>query len=312
LLDIKQTHKINFKKKIVLSGGFYILLSLIISKYFFNFQINEDFILVLFCFFLLGFFSDIKPKLSPKIRLSIQISLIIMYLYFFEIQIYKTNIFFIDYFIHSFIFNLFFTTFCVVVFLNGSNFIDGVNTNLIGYYLIILLIISIYYSFEFELIYVIISLFIFLLFNLFGKCFLGDNGVYVLSILISFIIIKLINLNSLNPIIAINLLWYPAFENLFTILRRSIVGVTVDIADKKHLHTLLYKFYKRKFKKDLFSNSLSGITLNIYNFISIFISFKYMNNMQILASVIILNIIIYLIVYFKLLKILSNEEIFKK
>jgi hypothetical protein len=108
------------------------------------------------------------------------------------------------------------------------------------------------------------------------------------------------------------LLWYPAFENLFTILRRSIVSVTVDIADKKHLHTLLYKFYKRKFKKDLFSNSLSGITLNIYNFISIFISFKYMNNMQILASVIILNIIIYLIVYFKLLKILSNEEIFKK
>ena len=49
----------------------------------------------------------------------------------------------------------------------------------------------------------------------FGKCFLGDNGVYVISILLSFIVINIINYNNLNPIIAINLLWYPAFENLF-------------------------------------------------------------------------------------------------
>ena len=52
--------------------------------------------------------------------------------------------------------------------------------------------------------------------------FLGDNGVYITSIIISIYVISFINLNPIaSPILALNLLWYP-FENLFTIVRRLI------------------------------------------------------------------------------------------
>ena len=37
------------------------------------------------------------------------------------------------------IFNIFFTVFCLAVLLNGSNFLDGLNGLISGYYLIIIL-----------------------------------------------------------------------------------------------------------------------------------------------------------------------------
>ena len=122
--------------------------------------------------------------------------------------------FFIDIFLSNIFFNILFTSLCIIVLLNGSNFIDGVNTNLIGYFLIVLFIIS-KFNYYFDVNYLIIIFVVFYIYNFLGKCFLGDNGVYITSILISYIVIDIINLNSINPILAINLLWYPAFENLF-------------------------------------------------------------------------------------------------
>ena len=76
--------------------------------------------------------------------------------------------------------------------------------------------------------------------NLFQKCFLGDNGSYVISAFMSFYIITFINLNdNISPLLAVNLLWYPAFENLFTIIRRTIYNKKVQIADRSHLHILI-------------------------------------------------------------------------
>lgn len=53
--------------------------------------------------------------------------------------------------------------------------------------------------------------------------FLGDNGVYVISVFMSIYIIQFTNLNNnVSSLIALNLLWYPAFENLFSIIRRIV------------------------------------------------------------------------------------------
>ena len=41
----------------------------------------------------------------------------------------------------------------------------------------------------------------------------------------SLIVIEIININSLNPIIALNMLWYPAFENLFLLLEDIFIKV---------------------------------------------------------------------------------------
>ena len=64
----------------------------------------------------------------------------VIFIYLYEIQIVSTKIIFLDYLLSNFYFSLIFTTFCLIILMNGSNFIDGLNGLLIGYFLIILFI----------------------------------------------------------------------------------------------------------------------------------------------------------------------------
>ena len=41
------------------------------------------------------------------------------------------------------------------------------------------------------------------------------------------------------------LLWYPAFENLFSLIRRSFKK-NVSEADKLHLHQLIFRYLNKK------------------------------------------------------------------
>ena len=308
-LDTNQVHKIPSSNEVPLSGGFYILFSILIGVQIFEIKIDTYFLLYLFPIFILGYFSDTLPKLSPKFRLFLQIVLIITLVALLKITIYKTEIFFIDKYLNIKIFNIFFTSLCIVILLNGSNFIDGVNGNLVGYALIVFFLMHTQSNSNFEYLYIILILFIFYIFNIFGKCFLGDNGVYVISIILSYFVIKFVNSNhNLSPIIAINLLWYPAFENLFSILRRMIIKDRIYTADRKHLHILLFSFINIKTKKKKLSNTLSGLILNIYNFLSLYASFAFIKNVQILILIVILNIIFYMIFYFKLLNTLHHSK----
>lgn len=312
LLDSNLNHKIKSKNQTALSGGIFFLVTILIAKFIFDLDIDFKLYLTLALFFILGFYSDTIPFLSPKLRLFLQIILLSIFIFFNNIEINKTNIFFIDPLLTNYLFNFLFALLCTVVLLNGSNFADGVNINLIGYYLIVIYLIFLNSNDNNYLIYYIIIFSIFLIFNLFGKCFLGDNGVYVISVLISFIVINFTNQNNLNSIIAINILWYPAFENLFTVLRRLINNISLDKPDRRHLHTLIYKLISKKIKNNLFANSLTGFLLNFYNLTSLYLSFKYAYNLQILFLIIIVNIMTYLIVYFKVLNILSSLELLRK
>ena len=293
-----------------MSGGIYLLISLGIIKLIYNIDISINFIFILSLFFILGYFSDTKPNFLPILRLIIQLILIFLLIKISLLQINESKIFFIDKFLDNSLFNLIFTSLCIIVLLNGSNFVDGVNTNLVGYFIIVLFFTN-KFGYIFDLNLFILILLAFYIFNFFGKCFLGDNGVYVLCILVSYIFINTINLNSINPIIAINFLWYPAFENLFSIIRRYVSNDKLDIADKKHLHSILYLFLNKRKILSKFSNSFAGLIINIYNFFSIFVSFVFINNNQILILIIIINIIIYLSIYFKLLNNLSNRFVSK-
>jgi UDP-N-acetylmuramyl pentapeptide phosphotransferase/UDP-N-acetylglucosamine-1-phosphate transferase len=214
-----ERHKINYNKNVPLSGGIYLFLSILLSTFLTKYY-NENFLIIvfIFLFLLLGIYSDLKKNFSPRIRLLFQAILIILMVFFLDLKINKTNIFYLDIYISNDMFNLIFTSFCILVLLNGSNFCDGINCNVIGYYLIICL--AILYSGlptpNFLTIEIIISIYaIFYMFNLFKKCFLGDNGVYVISVFMSIYIIQFTNLNTnVSSLIALNLLWYPAFENL--------------------------------------------------------------------------------------------------
>ena len=137
----------------------------------------------------------------------------------------------LDNLISNHTFSIIFTLFCILILMNGSNFIDGVNLNLIGYYLVvslILFILSNKYSFILDMNNLkinIIFLILILLINSSGKVISGDSGAYLISLNFG---LTLINFSNENPIISpffiILLLWYPAFENLFSILRKTQIS----------------------------------------------------------------------------------------
>ena len=299
-----QKHKVLFNKNVPLSGGIYLFISILIFSFLGKFNFNSYIInLFLFFFLTLGIYSDIKTNFKPKFRLLLQLILIFSLVFFYDLKINKTNIFFIDYLIDNNFFNLIFTVFCIIVLLNGSNFCDGVNCNVIGHYLIVIL--SIYYS-ELQVsnsllkAEIIIMIFlIFYIFNFFRKYFLGDSGVYVITIYMSIYVIEFVNINNnISSLIALNLLWYPAFENLFSIIRRSLSNRNIQLADRNHLHILIFEQLTKKNINQNFANTLTGISINFFLAIGIFASINFLNNSKVLILILLLNIIFYLLSFF--------------
>ncbi len=315
----EQKHKLDYHKNIPLSGGIYFFLAFAANTLMTSYnQQNLIVMIFLLLFLTLGIYSDLKSDFSPKVRLFYQAILVLTLIMLIDLNIDKTNIFFIDYLIHNHIFNLLFTFSCILVLLNGSNFCDGINCNVSGYYLIVIL--AIFFSglaipdivFQIENIIIIFS--IFFIFNFLGKYFLGDNGVYVISIFVSIYVIQFINFNNqASSLLALNLLWYPAFENLFTIIRRIVLKSKIQTADREHLHILLFEKISEGISIKI-SNSMSGIILNLFMAIGIFTSIKYYNQNKILILILSLNILTYVISYillrksnFNLDKIIINE-----
>ena len=97
-----------------------------------------------------------------------------------------------------------------------------------------------------------------------------------------------------------NLLWYPAFENLFSILRKLKTGISTP--DNFHLHHFIYLELNKKFKKNNFNNSLTGVIINLFNLILLIMASFFANHSAYLSIILGLNISIYLIVYYLLKK----------
>ena len=70
---------------------------------------------------------------------------------------------------------------------------------------------------------------------------LGDAGAYTLSFFVGFLIIKCHNFNpNISPYFFITLLWYPCFENLFSIIRKIKSKFSPLTPDNNHLHHLIF------------------------------------------------------------------------
>ena len=149
-------------------------------------------------------------------------------------------------------------------------------------------------------------LLIIFIFNFLGKSFLGDSGSYAISFLIGYICINFAYQNylSLSPYFIVCLLWYPALENLFSILRRFFSKRKLSKADNNHLHHFLYLNIKKNkfFKKNFFQNTVTGLLINLYMFLSAYLAIFYYNHTKTLLIIISLNITIYLLAYFFLSK----------
>ena len=101
------------KKNIPLVGGIFLIIPLI----FINYQ-NIVYSILLILIFLLGFLSDQKILISAKKRFLIQIALIFFSVIFLDLKILSSKLIFFDYLLKNSVFNIFFTSFCLLILIN--------------------------------------------------------------------------------------------------------------------------------------------------------------------------------------------------
>ena len=297
--------KFSSKFSVPLTGGVFIFLGFL-----FNYDGIYSFILFSLAILILGILSDLKLIRSAKKKLLLQIFFILFYIIYNDVQLSDTRIDFLDMILRNNYINYFFVTFCILIIVNGSNFIDGMNTLCIGYYLLITSII--YYLKLSDLISIenisILYLFIVLLFafiiNLKNKFFLGDSGAYLIGFIFSILLINIYKWNpGLSPFFIILLLWYPSYENLFSIFRKNILKKSAMYPDAKHAHQLIYFFINKRYRLTSFqSNIFTSQIINTYNFLIILIALNFISNSIIQISLIVFNIMFYNLIYLKLFK----------
>lgn len=294
--------------QVPLSGGLIFIFILISSNYLFN-----EYFFFIFFIFLLGLLSDLNFLTSAKTKIVFQIIIVISYLIFSSNHIGSIRIHFYDELNNLIILKIIFTLFCLLILINGSNFIDGINSLSLGYYLIVILNIIILSNnagiqvYNIELI--LVGLLVLYLFNFFEKLYLGDSGIYSLSTFVGIYLINFSNNNTIvSPYYCALLLWYPAFENLFCILRRFFYNKSYHKPDNDHLHHILFLSLKKKIKyKIAILNTLTGILICAYNFFIFYFSANYYYSTKYSIIFIIINCFIYCSIYFLLKKNLNNK-----
>ena len=291
-------------KSPIILGGIYLTLSLIIlAPEIYNF-------LKIICIFILflGLSSDKNYLTNPLIRLILQILILFILIYYEDLYIRSISIDFFDSFLEIKYLNIFFTLFCFAILMNGSNFLDGLNGLLSGYYLILLGSL-IYLNFSSEVISLIsyefinlifMSVLLFFLLNIFGLVYLGDSGSYIISMIVGFILIKESQNNiNFSPYYIVLVLWYPAFENLFSLIRRLYKNRNISSADKLHLHQLIFRYLKqKKIIDEKKINSLTSLLILLCNIPAFIVANLNHSHTKTLVLMILINVVIYLLFYF--------------
>ena len=292
------------KNNVPLSGG---VILFIFSIIFFIQKIELFYFLLIF---LIGILSDIKILKSAKVRFLLQGIVIFFLVINFNLYLSDIRVPLLNYLLEYHIFSYIFFSFCLLIVTNGTNFIDGLNGLVINYYLFILiLILNIEVINEilnikiFLLSYIILLIYL-LLFNYLNKLYLGDSGSYLLGVSMGSLLIFIYKeISFISPFFVVLLLWYPCFENLFSIIRKKRFNLSPLNADNKHLHHLLFYYLNSNYNfTKIFSNNMSSILINLVNFIFFIIGANYVNNSLIQIILIFTLILIYISTYFILFK----------
>jgi UDP-N-acetylmuramyl pentapeptide phosphotransferase/UDP-N-acetylglucosamine-1-phosphate transferase len=315
LLDNKKSsiHKIFIDKKSnpPFTGGIFVLLSLL----FFLPNIEMNLKIFIFLIFMNGFLSDIQILKSANLRFVIQTVLVLFAVTILNKYVESVRLSFLDDLLKNNYFRLFFTSFCILIVINGTNFIDGLNTLVIGYYLIIFICISSFYkgndSFLVShqmFIFFSVILFSLLILNSVNFLYLGDGGAYLLAFFVSILLIDLSkNLMSSTPYYVANLLWYPAYENLFSIVRKIKNKKSALEPDNHHLHQLIYLKIKNKLNHNAkIINTFSGIVINIFNLGVIILATQYYTSTTFQVILLLFSVTMYSLIYIILQKSLQK------
>jgi UDP-N-acetylmuramyl pentapeptide phosphotransferase/UDP-N-acetylglucosamine-1-phosphate transferase len=297
----KQLTASNTNNKAILCGGIIIFISSIffLDNNLYPIKIFGGLILIV------GILSDINRLNSPKIRILAQFFIALIFLLFYEnLAISDLRITILNNILEIKLISILFTIFCILVLINGSNFLDGLNTLVVGYYILVLGIIvttSIQFNLYLDtnIYYLIIFLSVVFIFNFFNKIYLGDAGSYLTAFFTVFFILDFFTKNdSVSPYFICLLLWYPAFENFFSIVRRTFLKKKIDEADQNHLHQMIYCILLAKnYLNKRYVNTATAILINLFNFFIFTLSYKHYFLTKNLIIVIFFNVFIYLLLY---------------
>ena len=302
------------KKNVPLAGGLFVLIPTI-------FFLNDFFIsCFIISIYLIGFFSDRKILVSPKKRFLIQCVLIILFVIIFDVRVNSSRVELFDIILNNKVFAILFSSFCLLILINGSNFIDGLNGLLISCTIIIFLMLNKLNLIDNSIIsdqsinLIILVLLLLLLLNIFNFLMLGDSGAYLLGFFVGFIIISShINNPDISPYFFISLIWYPCYENLFSILRKLNREFSPLKPDSKHLHQLVFFFVSKKLNlKLILSNNLSSAIICFFNFLIIYISSLNPSSTIFQIKLITSSIIFYVVSYMFLFNFYKFNLISKK
>jgi UDP-GlcNAc:undecaprenyl-phosphate/decaprenyl-phosphate GlcNAc-1-phosphate transferase len=246
---------------VALLGGLLFIINLSIFLFFDYFLSSKIFFhslgfigeinIVIFCLtllfvFFIGFVDD-KIKIKPFTKLILlSIALYVIFLINPKIVINSLNFSFYDKPIDLFGLGVLFSILCVLTYINALNMLDGINLISGIYYLSIITIFLLYnFQISFGIMFLIFSIF-FIFLNLKGKIYLGDSGVYVISFLLSLLIIRLYEKNNLNVENVFLLMFLPAVDFFRLIVIRILNRSHPFKADENHFHHLLTKNYNNK------------------------------------------------------------------
>ena len=303
----KGVQKIKSFKGVPLSGGIYFLISYFFIIY--NFEYFDIyFAITITVLLLLGIISDLDVLKKPQSKFFVQIFLVILFLFFSENYIVKkTSVFFIDYFIDNKYFSILFTSFCILICINGNNFIDGTNSNS----LLNSLLINITFLFviknssfrEFEDLYFIIFIILhipFIVTNFFKLNFLGDSGSFIIGFINSANAIFITQYFDLSPVFAVGVLFYVWFENLFSFIRKKIEKKSPLYPDNKHLHMLIKNKFRNDKLTELSSSNLTSLVINLSNIPFFYLCFLNRNSGYIIFIIVLIQSLTYIFFYLKI------------
>ena len=249
------------QSKIPLLGGFFLVLNFCFISIFFYFSdydenifnydfiLNKDiliFIFLVFLFFLIGFIDD-KINLLPfqKIISLIVISYFILScndLFLISTLRFKTFEKGID--LNQF--SHFFTIFAIILYVNAMNMFDGINLQSCSYYLIFFTIIS-FVNFSILNLSILIFLIFYLFYNYKGNIFLGDSGVYFLSLFVCLNLSFIYNTKSLYIEDLIVFALIPLIDLVRLFFLRIKNNKSPFLGDRKHIHHAIiakYSFFQ--------------------------------------------------------------------
>ena len=250
LYDTPDSKRKIHKIKTPLIGGVIIMITILAYFFFVNFFFqnnqfyNYNILTSLILIFFVGLVDD-KTTLSSNTKTILFILIILFTIYTNQnLQIIYLKFSFLENTFSSNNYSIFFSVFCVFVFINAFNMFDGIDGQS-GIYAVILFSYFIYKEFNIILsISLIITFIFFLIFNLKSKIFLGDNGSIVISFLISLIVIDAYNTRIIKNCDEIFILMMlPGIDMARLFIERVYKKKNPLIADNRHLHHLLMKKY---------------------------------------------------------------------